>query len=115
MFRKKYEMSLNRVHDTVSIREGDDRLVLRVDVDPMRITAGLVQARQMMQQWTDKTPKKQQKEYALFFAGVIFGEEQAKQLLDFYHGNPGCVVNVCGRYFSERLRGLIEKAQKKLQ
>ena len=112
MFRH-YSMTLNRVHDTVVIREGDEKLKLSVDADPMRMTAGLMQAQQVMQKWTDKTPAKTQREYALFFAGVIFGEEQAKQLLAFYHNNAGCVVNVCGQYFSERLRGLIEKAQRK--
>lgn len=112
MFRH-YSMTLNRVHDTVVIREGEEKLKLFVDADPMRMTAGLVQAQQTMQKWTDKTPAKTQREYALLFAGVIFGEEQAKQLLAFYHNNPGCVVNVCGQYFSERLRGLIEKAQRK--
>ena len=62
------------------------------------------------------TEKKTKRELLLdFFAGVIFGEEQAKALLDFYHNNAGCVVNVCGQYFSNRLRGLIEKAQKKMQ
>jgi hypothetical protein len=80
MFRH-YSMTLNRVHDTVVIREGDEKLKLFVDADPMRMTAGLVQAQQTMQKWTDKTPAKTQREYALLFAGVIFGEEQAKQLL----------------------------------
>lgn len=112
MFRR-YEITLNRVHDTVVIREGEDKLTLYVDVDPMRITAGLVQAQQNLQKWNEKTQAKQQREYALFFAGVIFGQEQAQELLAFYHNNAGCVVNVCGQYFSNRLRGLIEKAQKK--
>lgn len=110
---KRYEMSLNRVHDTVVIREGNDKLTLHVDADPMRMTAGLMQAQQAMQKWTEKTPIKQQKEFAIFFAGVIFGQEQAAELMAFYHNNPGCVVNVCGQYFSGRLRKLIEKAQKK--
>ena len=112
---KNYEITLNRVHDTVIIREGNDKLTLHVDADPMRITAGLMQAQGQLKKWTDKTTAKQQRETALFFAGVIFGEEQAKALLDFYHNNAGCVVNVCGQYFSNRLRGLIEKAQKKMK
>jgi hypothetical protein len=48
-----YNMTLNRVHDTVVIREGDEKLKLFVDADPMRMTAGLIQAQQMMQKWTD--------------------------------------------------------------
>lgn len=111
-----FRMSLNRVHDTVQIKEGAERLILKVDADPMRLTAGLVQAGQMMKKWgaAEKVTAKQQKEYALYFAGVIFGQEQAQKLLDFYHGNPGCVVNVCGQYFDRRLRKLVERAQKRL-
>ena len=109
----KYRMSLGRVHDTVVIREGAEKLTLRVDADPMRVTAGLMQAGEAMQRWKEETKIGKQREYALFFAGVIFGPEQAKALLNFYHNNPACVVNVCGQYFDRRLRGLIEKAQRK--
>ena len=112
-----FKMSLNRVHDTVQIREGNEKLTLKVDADPMRLTAGLVQAGQVMKKWGDaeKVTVKQQREYALFFAGVMFGQEQAQKLLEFYHNNPGCVVNVCGQYFEKRLRKLVEKAQKRLK
>ena len=111
----RYKMTLNRVHDTVVIREGGERLTLRVDADPLRLSAGLIQAQKQLEKWGEKTTAKQQREFAQFFAGVIFGDEQAKKLMEFYRNNPGCVVNVCGQYFSKRLRGLIEKAQRRME
>ena len=39
-----YRITLNRVHDTVLINEGADKLKLDVDGDPMRMVAGLSQA-----------------------------------------------------------------------
>lgn len=112
MFRKN-EISLNRVHDTVRVREGQERLTLRVDGDAMRMVAGLNAAQKRLQAITEGTPEDEINSAALYFAGVMFGEAQAKALLEFYRGDAGCVVNVCGRYFSGRLARLIERAQKR--
>ena len=107
------EITMNRVHDTVRVREGQEALTLRVDGDAMRMVAGLNAAQKRLQGITSYASKTEINEAALFFAGVMFGEEQAQKLLDFYHGDAGCVINVCGRYFSSRLAKLIERAQKK--
>ena len=115
LFKRPYDISLNRVHDRVRIVEGDERLELRVEGDAMRMVAGLNEAQKRLRGLTDASTGEEQRDAALYFAGVMFGDEQAKALLDFYHNNAGCVVNVCGQYFSNRLRGLIEKAQKKMQ
>lgn len=111
---KGYEITLHRVHDTVTIKEGDDKLTLHVDSDPMRMVAGLEQARKRMQTMDDESTEQQRQDAAIFFSAVIFGREQAERLLDFYHGDPACVINICGQYFKGRLAGLIEKAQKKM-
>lgn len=108
-------LSLNRVHDRVRITEGDDKLDLRIDADPMRMVAGLSAAQKRLKAVNEETTDDEIRDAALYFAGVIFGTEQAAALLDFYHGDPACVINVCGRYFSMRLAKLIEKAQKKMK
>lgn len=108
-----FKMSLGRVYDNVRISEGGESLSLAVDADPMRMVAGLNQAQKRLQAITGESTEAQVREAALSFAGVIFGPEQAERLLEFYHGDPGCVINICGRYFSERLRGKIAKAQKR--
>lgn len=109
----RHEISLNRVHDTVRVREGQERLTLRVDGDAMRMVAGLNAAQKRLQALTEGASEDEINSAALYFAGVMFGEAQAKALLEFYRGDAACVVNVCGRYFSTKLARLIERAQKK--
>lgn len=108
-----YKISLNRIHDRVRITEGDERLDLRVDADPMRLVAGLNEAQRRLKTITDESTAEENRDAAKYFAGVIFGAEQAAQLMEFYHDDAGCVINVCGRYFSDRLSKLIERAQKR--
>ena len=108
-----YKLSLNRVHDTIMITEGDDKLKLHVDSDPMRMVAGLSQAQKKMQALDKDSSEEEQNGAAQYFAQVIFGEEQAKQLMEFYHNDAGCVISVCGKYFEGRLGKKITEAQKK--
>ena len=112
MFRKN-TLTLGRVYDTVKITEGGETLKLHVNSDPSRIVVGLAQAQKRLVTINEETPDADREEIALFFATVIFGEEQARKLLDFYYGESACVVAVCGQYFSKRLSKLITKAQKK--
>ena len=107
-----FHMSLNRIHDTVKITEGNDSLVLTVNCDPNRLVAGLNQAQKMLTAVNDESKEEEIKAAADYFAGVIFGTEQAKDLMDFYRNDAGCVINVCGQYFANRLKQLIIKAQK---
>ena len=109
----KNDLSLGMVYDTVTIREGSDKLVLHVNGDPNRMVAGLEQARKQLLTINEETSDEERREIALFFAGVIFGEDQAKKLLDFYHEDGSCVVGITGKYFSSRLSKIITKAQKK--
>lgn len=110
-----YSLSLNRVHDTVRIREGNDFLRLVVDGDPMRMVAGLNQAQKMLVLINSETSEEEKRTTAEYFATVIFGKEQAAQLMTFYRDDALCVVNVCGQYFRDRLSKLITKAQKKVK
>lgn len=110
-----FEISLNRIHDTIRIREGNDSLTLSVDADAMRMVAGLNKARNLLQTIGEETTEEQRNDAARYFAAVIFGDEQAGKLMDFYRGDAGCVINVCGQYFAKRLSGMIAKAQKKLK
>lgn len=115
MFGKGYEITLNRVHDTITIREGNETLKLTVDGDAMRLVAGLNKAQQKMIALNDESKEEDIIDCAKFFAGVIFGNEQAAQLLKFYADDPSCVISVCGKYFKERLAGKIAAVQKKMK
>ena len=110
-----FHMSLNRIHDTVKITEGQDSLVLTVNCDPNRLVAGLNQAQKLLSAVNDETKEEEIQKAAEYFAGVVFGAEQAKELLEFYRNDAGCVINVCGQYFAERLKKLIIKAQKNIK
>jgi hypothetical protein len=108
-------MTLNRVHDTVTFREGDDKITLTVNGDAMRMVAGLNKAQAKMKALSDDTPDSEVIDIAEYFAAVLFGKEQAAQLMDFYANDPGCVIYVCGQYFKERLAGKISAVQKKVK
>lgn len=110
---RPFKITLHRVHDRVRISEGSEQLILQVDGDPMRMVAGLSEAQKRMQALTNESTEEEQHGAALYFATVIFGRDQADQLMDFYHGDAGCIINVCGQYFQRRLGRLITRAQKK--
>lgn len=113
MFKKPYEITLNRVWDKVKISENGSSVLLTVNSDPMRMVAAILQAQKLLQTIDEETTEEKKAEIALFFAEAIFGKDQAKDLMDFYSGDAACVINVCGRYFADRLSGLIDKAQRK--
>lgn len=117
MFGKKYEMTLNRVHDNLTIREGNERLSLTVDGDSMRMVSGINVAHAKMNAIAKKDDPTEEeiRDAAEQFATVIFGKDQTEKLFAFYNNDPGCVISVCGQYFKERLAGIIAKVQKRLK
>lgn len=108
-----YKIGLNRIHDTVRITEGRDTLTLKVNGDPNRMVAGLSEVQKRLTAINDDSTEEEITKAAEFFAGIIFGTEQATQLMEFYRNDAGCVINICGRYFAERLKKLITDSQKK--
>ena len=113
MFRRNKEFTLHRVHDKITIREGDEKLDLKVDGDAMRMATGLINAQAMLKKLNQESKEEDFIEAGRYFARVIFGEEQAKALEEFYRGDAGCMITLCGTYFSKRLSKLITEAQKK--
>lgn len=112
MLFKKYEVSLNIVHDRITVREGADTLDLYVNADPAHVIAGMNRAVEALKGITVETPDEEITKAALDFAGSIFGTEQAAALLEFYHGSGSSVISICGKYFNERLGKKITEAQK---
>lgn len=113
-FRRGYEMTLNRVHDTVRIKEDGETLVLTVNGDSLRMVAGLNKAQEKMKALTEESTDDEVREAAEYFAAVLFGREQAEKLMAFYADDAGCVISACGKYFRERLADKIARQQKKL-
>lgn len=118
LFRKGYDITLNRVHDTLRINENGETLPLTVSADPLRIVAGLNKAQEKLNNLVhgEKEPTEaEMHEAAEYFATVIFGKEQAGMLMAFYNDDAACVINVCGTYFKERLGNKISRMQKKMK
>lgn len=115
LFRRGNVITLNRVHDTVTIQEGNERLPLTVNGDAMRIVAGLNKAQAKLKALNDESSVDELRETAEYFAAVIFGKEQAGELMAFYADDPACVINVCGQYFKDRLAKRISAVQKKMK
>lgn len=118
LFRRKNEVTLNRIHHTVNVVENGERLKLVVNADPMRLVAGLSKAQKKLTELVGKDENEptedEIKEAAEYFAAVMFGREQTEKLMDFYAGDAACVINVCGQIFKEQLTDKINKAQKKM-
>lgn len=115
LFRRN-EISLNRIHHTVTINENGEKLKLTISADPMRIVAGLNKAQKKLTETVSKEEPTEEeiKEAAEFFSNVLFGKEQTDQLFDFYAQDSACVINVCGQVFRDQLAAKISKAQKKM-
>lgn len=116
-FKRGYEITLNKIHDTVRVKENGESLVLTVCADPMRIVSGLSRAQEKMQKLTEQENPdvKELNDAAEYFAAVIFGVEQGEKLFAFYGNDPAAVINVCGTYFRERLQAKITAAQKRFK
>lgn len=116
-FRRGYNITLNKVHDTVNIVENGEKLTLVVSADPVRMVAGLNNAQKKLQDLvkSENPDETAMKDAAETFAAVIFGTEQARKIMEFYGEDSASVINVCGNYFRQRLGDKITKAQKKMK
>ena len=108
-----YVLSLGRIYDTVIVKENGQKMILHVNADPNRLVIGLTHAQKQLAAINNDTTQEDREKAALYFAGVIFGDEQAKKLLDYYRGDSSCVIGICGKYFADRLSKMITRAQKK--
>lgn len=115
LFRRN-EISLNRVHHTVTVNENGEKLKLIINADPMRLVAGLSKAQTKLTETVQKEnpTDEEMKDAAEFFSAVMFGKEQTERLFEFYAGDAACVINVCGQIFKEQLAAKITKAQKRI-
>lgn len=106
----RHTISLNRVRDKVDVVESGNRLTLTVDDDASRIVKRLNLAQEALRNVSDSGEGVEKAAHML--AEAIFGEEQEKQLFEFYGNDAGAVIDICGKYFATRLGKLITKAQK---
>lgn len=107
---------MNRVRDSIVIREGNETITLNVDSDANSLMMRLQKAQKELAGVNEDPSEEHRIQAAHSLAVAMFGTEQAEKLFEFYHGNAGCVVTICGMYFGDKKNGLgkkITKAQKK--
>lgn len=110
----KYTISLGRVHDRIKVKEQNERISLRVDADAQELVDMINRTEPELNGLRKSNQAREDAgEIARRFCVSVFGEEQTGKLFDFYNGNGVCVLNVCSRYFADRLGKLITKAQRK--
>ena len=113
MFRH-YTVSLGRVHDLIRVKEQNESLTLRVDADAQDLVDAMKRSKhELIGLQKSGKVREDAGEIARRFCMAVFGEKQTGKLFDFYNGDGVCVLNVCSRYFSDRLGRLITKAQRK--
>ena len=106
------EITLNRVRDRITVREGNETIELYVDSDANTLIRRLQAAQKALTEIDEETSEAERKKAAEGLSVAIFGQEQTEKLLDFYHGDYGCVVSICGMYFGDHKRGLAKKITK---
>ena len=117
LFRRTNEVTLNRIHHTVIVNENGEKLKLVVNADPMRLVAGLNKAQAKLKESVGKENPTEEEilDAAEYFAAVLFGKEQTKQLMEFYANDGACVINICGQIFKDQLTEKITAAQKRMK
>ena len=116
MFFPGRTISLNRVRDRITVKEGDETLVLDVDSDARLIVTRIRNAQEQLILAEKQNADQKTREHAVrAFSEAIFGKDETDSLIRFYHGDYACVLAICGMYFEKRLCKRITKAQKKLK
>ena len=111
-----FSLTLNRVRDKITVKEGNEKLVLSVDSDARVIIVKIRNAQQNLVSAVKDTATDEQRETSTReFCQAIFGDAQTEKLFNFYNGDYSCVMTICGAYFEKRLRKKILKAQKKIK
>lgn len=107
-----FQVTLGRVRDRVAFVEGGETLQLTVDGDAARMVHALNEAQKALNGINNESTAEETQKAAMMFAEAIFGNSQAKKLMEFYHNEAICVIEACGKYFSGSLSKKISKAQK---
>ena len=106
-----FTVTLNHVRDRVRLREGRERLILRVDAAPEALIRGINRAHGIFERAEDKRDEDVLREAGWHMAAAIFGDRQAQDILSFYADDGAAALEMCSAYFQKRLKGLIEKAR----
>lgn len=111
--KKEQEINPYGVSDKITFRNVDQTLTLFVRANASTMLIKLRKAQERLNAVKAENTEEERAEAARMFAGSIFDDEQAEELMKFYNNDPLAVITACGTYFNTRLAGIIAKAQKK--
>ena len=112
VFKRNRDINPYPITDKVTFRNVDETLTLCVRSDAPSLVLGIKKVLEKISGLSDESTAKEKKDAAMLYAKTLFGDEQAKQLWDFY-GDALPVIAACGLYFNSVLAKKITKAQKK--
>jgi hypothetical protein len=107
-------ISLGRVRDCITFREGDEDIRLRVDSDSRTLMAGMRKVQVALGE-LDANDDAAVRKAGIEFAECLFGKEQSNRLFQFYSGDARAVIRACGEYSKRYLLKRITKAQEKAE
>ena len=110
LFSGAFDVYSGHVLDKVRF---DGKLILEVEGNAWKMLSDIEEARNAAQSLKADSTEEEKKAVAMRFATAIFGGKQAEMLYDFYNGDTGSVLGVCGQYISKRLIKRISSVQKK--
>lgn len=111
-----FRITLNRVRDKITVKEGDEKMILSVDSDARVIITKIRNAQEMLVKVNKpEATDEERAAAAIEFSRAIFGPDQTDKLYQFYNWDYSCVITICGLYFEKRLRKKIAAAQKKIK
>ena len=111
-----FSLTLNRVRDKITVKEGDETIEMSVDSDARVIIVKIRKAQELLTQATKaEATEEERAAAAVEFSRAIFGPDQTDKLYQFYNWDYSCLLTICGMYFEKRLRKKIAKAQKRIR
>ena len=89
-----YRVSLGRrVRDRVMFADGGETIVLNVAGDAGKMVTALTNARDLLSAASGEESTQEERETAaMAFASAMFGDEQARKLLEFYDRDCASVI-----------------------
>lgn len=108
-----YKLTLGRVHDLLELREGQERLFLRVDADPAELVRLINGLEHKLSAINADNAETEGAKVGREFCEAIFGKDQTGKIFTLYNNDGAAVLGLCTKYFTERLWKKITKAQKR--
>ena len=104
------EINTNRIHETVRLIAGNDRLELEINLDPMAFMgqmADIVEALRTVNEKDDNAIR----ELARDYAEVMLGKPQAIDFMAFYGGDGKPALMALSKIFNEAVNPKLTAAQ----